>query len=62
MRSGARQSMRQGDAAFMPHHPRPYEPALIDPLGEQTEPVAVPEQDLHRVRLLAAEGEQMTRG
>ena len=45
----------------MPHHPRPYEPALIDPLGEQTEPVAVPEQDLDDPRPLAPEGEQMTR-
>jgi hypothetical protein len=32
---------RKGDAAFEPHHPRPHEPALINPLGEQTEPVAV---------------------
>jgi hypothetical protein len=32
---------RKGDAAFEPHRPRPHEPALINPLGEQTEPVAV---------------------
>ena len=50
---------RQGDAAFVPHHSRPYEPALIDPLVEQTEPVAVPEQDLDDARPLAPEGEQM---
>jgi integrase len=34
---------------------------LLQPLGEQTEPVPVPEQDLHRVCLPATEGEEMTR-
>jgi hypothetical protein len=47
--------------AFVPHHPRPHEPALIDSLGEETQPVAVPEQDLDDPRPLAPEGEQMTR-
>src|SRR5262249_7722683 len=40
---------------------RPNEAAVLQPLGEQTESVPIPEQDLHRVRLLASEGEQMTR-
>jgi len=40
---------------------RPDEPALLQSLGEETQPVAVPEQDFHRVRLSAAEGKQMTR-
>ena len=40
---------------------RPYEAALLQPLGEQTKSVPIPEQDLHRVRLLAPEGEEMTR-
>ena len=29
--------------------------------GEETQPIAIPEQDFHRVRLSAAEGKQMTR-
>src|SRR5262249_44502856 len=38
----------------------PDEMAMLQPLREQTEPVAVPKEDLDRVRLPAAEGEQMT--
>lgn len=50
---------RQGDAAFVPRHPRPHEPTPIEPLGEQAQPVAVPEQDLDDLRSFAPEGEQM---
>ena len=50
---------RQRDRAFVPRHPRPHEPALIEPLGEQAQPVAVPEQDLDDLRSFAPEGEQM---
>src|SRR5215470_17595998 len=39
----------------------PDEPALLQSLGEETQPVAVPEQNFHRVCLPATEGEQMTR-
>src|SRR5262245_6614057 len=40
---------------------RPYEATVLQPLGEQTESVPIPKQDLHRVRLLAAERKQVTR-
>src|SRR6266540_4458110 len=40
---------------------RPDEAAVLQPLVEQTQPVPIPEQDLHGVGLLAAEREEMTR-
>src|SRR5215470_12757541 len=39
----------------------PDEVALLQSLGEETQPIAVPEQNFHRVCLSAAEGKQMTR-
>src|SRR5262249_57525156 len=39
---------------------RPDEAAVLQPLVEQAESVPIPEQDLHRVGLLAAEHEEMT--
>jgi hypothetical protein len=44
---------RQGDRAARLDHARPHEAALIEPLGEQTQPVPVPEKDLDDLRLLA---------
>jgi hypothetical protein len=42
-------------------YPRPDEPTLIDALGEQAEPVPIPEQHLQHRRPLTPEGEKMTR-
>src|SRR6516165_5014101 len=39
----------------------PYEATLLQPLGEETEPVSVPEQDLDCVCLPAPEGKEMAR-
>src|SRR5271163_887749 len=47
------------DGAFEPRHPRPHESALIEPLGEQAQPVSVPKKDLDDLGPLAPEGEQM---
>src|SRR5262249_3795112 len=40
---------------------RPDEAALVQSLGKETQPAAVPKQNFHRVRLSAAEGKQMAR-
>ncbi len=59
-RSGARQSMPSMSMAscagvnviVITCHTWPHEAALVEPLGEQTQPVAIPKQDIEQRRLL----------
>src|ERR1700737_1929681 len=53
-----RRGQRHGSG---PRRDRPYEPPLLQPLGEQTEALAVPPYDLDQVAPSTAEDKGLTR-